>query len=752
MTAADMLAAAGEPNTKEGRARFHKRFPSKEVFDAWYNQQNMARGGSPMVAVPAAFYQNGGGITDQIAYPQLPTDDYMFEGASWSPSYKQLGGIAYPQQPTADIFFSGHGWTPQYAKGGQPCYNCGGSYMEDGGQYGGSTSPLGYGQMPPVMSFGGLTKGQKKNFVKQVVDGYMKALGGSPSDSSGNYETPSDAAQEQRDKFKSKILEYNTRAIATDTFGDVVDGLSQVNQMDQMQGMPQAAYGMDMNWDAMRTQQGQQGLDDMNIYQQQAQEAAKNALGDMGNAFQSIVGYGKDVAKNIANNKAMSNYYNNMNQLRNMGNQPAIDDASLNMGSMARYGGLPQAKWGDPIGPDPGNLFAKGRPFMPAPQNKVDPDAWMSPEARAKKKAVYDQLQAMNQNQTKNFSDDIFRQLLGSYYGAPLKMTGYNQYGKYKIKTYGPNLYDLDALKRSGVRENQFTPQDFQNFQANLPAGVRMKYKQIDRMRPFRFLGPKGFEWELRTGLGPETNTGAPAASSTPAAPATKDDKPGFFDRMKQNMSENKKERQENRAKRREERAAQNVSDNNGVPKTTFRDKLRNWADNISSGNDANPFGYAYGGYPKMAPGGSPNANEFGIDYKQKFNPLQGFGSGALYPGLTAATSVKKARDSKNLEEENQYKYAADSLYGVQQPGELGTHSMDAYSINTHMPNKIGQTMFSQGTPYMNQNIGSIASFSRYGGPRYDMGGSFEDDDYEYLTEEQIKDIMNNGGQIQYLD
>ena len=217
-------------------------------------------------------------------------------------------------------------------------------------------------------------------------------------------------------------------------------------------------------------------------------------------------------------------------------------------------------------------------------------------------------------------------------------------------------------------------------------------------------------------------------------------------------MSENKKERQENRAKRREERAAEKASDNNGVPKTTIREKLRNYVDNISSGNDANPFGYAYGGHPKMGPGGSPNANEFGIDYKQKFNPLQGFGSGVMYPAMMAATSMKNARDYADLVEQNQSNYAADNLYTVQQPGELGTHTMDAYGEDTHMPNQVGQTMFSQGTPYMNQNIGSVASFSRYGGPRYDMGGSFEEDDYEYLTEEQIEDIINKGGQIKYLD
>ena len=145
MTAAQMLAAAGEPNTKAGRANFHKRFKDKQAFDAWYNSKK----------------EYGGGLTNMIAFPQQPIASYAYGGASakqfFAPNYMPFNGpigfyehggitneIAFPQQPTERINFSAFPWKPKYNMGGlpggannMPCFECGG-YMEPGGNVGNS--------------------------------------------------------------------------------------------------------------------------------------------------------------------------------------------------------------------------------------------------------------------------------------------------------------------------------------------------------------------------------------------------------------------------------------------------------------------------------------------------------------------------------------------------------------------------------------------------------------------------------------
>jgi hypothetical protein len=155
MNAAQMLAAAGEPNTTAGRANFHKRFKDKQAFDAWYNSKK----------------QYGGGLTDGIAFPQQPDASsrrvpYYDKGGIFAPNvmpwngpvgFYEHGGmtneIAFPQQPTEHINFSAFPWKPKYDMGGlpggsndMPCLECGGNmayggYMKPGG-------PVGY-KLPP---------------------------------------------------------------------------------------------------------------------------------------------------------------------------------------------------------------------------------------------------------------------------------------------------------------------------------------------------------------------------------------------------------------------------------------------------------------------------------------------------------------------------------------------------------------------------------------------------------------------------
>ena len=154
MNAAQMLAAAGEPNTTAGRAKFHQRFKNKQAFDVWYNSKK----------------EYGGGLTDGIAFPQQPMASYAYGGDSakqfFAPNYMPFNGpvgfyehggitneIAFPQQPTEHINFSAFPWKPKYDMGGlpggsndMPCLECGGNmayggYMQPGG-------PVGYKPAP----------------------------------------------------------------------------------------------------------------------------------------------------------------------------------------------------------------------------------------------------------------------------------------------------------------------------------------------------------------------------------------------------------------------------------------------------------------------------------------------------------------------------------------------------------------------------------------------------------------------------
>ena len=94
MNAAQMLAAAGEPNTTAGREKFHQRFPSKAAFDAWYTPKK----------------EYGGGLTDGIAFPQQP------DASSRRVPYYDKGGFFAPNvMPwNGPIGFYEHGGLHKY--------------------------------------------------------------------------------------------------------------------------------------------------------------------------------------------------------------------------------------------------------------------------------------------------------------------------------------------------------------------------------------------------------------------------------------------------------------------------------------------------------------------------------------------------------------------------------------------------------------------------------------------------------------
>ncbi len=175
MNAAQMLAAAGEPNTTAGRAKFHQRFTSKAAFDAWYNSKK----------------EYGGGLTDGIAFPQQPDASsnkapYYEKGGFFAPNvmpwngpigFYEHGGmtdeIAFPQQPTERINFSAFPWQPKYDMGGlpggsndMPCLECGGNMAYGGYMQTGGTTEMDQGQY---------TNGMAQDYMKSLADFNMSA-------------------------------------------------------------------------------------------------------------------------------------------------------------------------------------------------------------------------------------------------------------------------------------------------------------------------------------------------------------------------------------------------------------------------------------------------------------------------------------------------------------------------------------------------------------------------------------------------
>jgi hypothetical protein len=85
--------------------------------------------------IPVMKKKKDGGTPE--AFPQQPTQQQFFE-RGFVPQgpigfYKHGGDIAFPQQPPADVFFAGIPWQPEFMQGGQPCLECGGQHMKDGG-------------------------------------------------------------------------------------------------------------------------------------------------------------------------------------------------------------------------------------------------------------------------------------------------------------------------------------------------------------------------------------------------------------------------------------------------------------------------------------------------------------------------------------------------------------------------------------------------------------------------------------------
>ena len=137
-----------------------------------------------------------GGTLDEIAFPQQPTANHFYN-SGWKPNtpfgFYEEGGltdeIAFPQQPV-DAWIHAHTpYVPSYNVGGglpdgandMPCMNCGG-YMQDGGSSDGSANQYGgnVGMGNTYLKQGGVKKLSRKqkggSAAGNTIDDYAKNM------------------------------------------------------------------------------------------------------------------------------------------------------------------------------------------------------------------------------------------------------------------------------------------------------------------------------------------------------------------------------------------------------------------------------------------------------------------------------------------------------------------------------------------------------------------------------------------------
>ena len=145
-----------------------------------------------------------GGYTDEVAFPQQPTAEHFYN-SGWKPNtpfgFYEEGGltdeIAFPQQPV-DAWIHAHTpYVPSYNVGGglpdgannMPCMNCGG-YMQDGGSSDGSAN-----------QYGG-NVGMGNTYLKQ---GGVKKLSRKQKGGSADGDSQDDYLEQYRNAFVSNL-------------------------------------------------------------------------------------------------------------------------------------------------------------------------------------------------------------------------------------------------------------------------------------------------------------------------------------------------------------------------------------------------------------------------------------------------------------------------------------------------------------------------------------------------------------------
>jgi hypothetical protein len=217
------------------------------------------------------------------AFPQQPTAQEFF-AQGWIPPgpvgfYRQGGNIgmpeAFPQQVPSNYFFAGAPWSPpQMMSGGEPCYECGGPKMEEGGNWiQGVTESIkrrGTEGKCSGANFGGpgCPKGSRQYNLAVTFRNMAKKQFGGDADSEGMNED--DYLANYSRTFMDTIKDNTMMSIADEAADDV----AQAQQMMYAQyggGMNMVDYGYNPNMMNQRM-----FANKSNYLSNQAQEAGQN--------------------------------------------------------------------------------------------------------------------------------------------------------------------------------------------------------------------------------------------------------------------------------------------------------------------------------------------------------------------------------------------------------------------------------------------------------------------------------------------
>jgi hypothetical protein len=174
---------------------------------------------------------------------------------------------------------------------------------------------------------------------------------------------------------------------------DCPPGSKQYNLAKTFRSMAKKAYGGTADGEDQDDYTGNRAKQFSNVLRMnygmaEADNQAMRLQDELDNTMYPMAFNGMIVDPSMVNQNNMQNYAMAQGMLDDMDDKQgynqnqmfgAINNLAADMSNPAntyvkwkfkkhQYGGdLPQAKWGDNLGPDAGNLFAKGRPFIPAP-------------------------------------------------------------------------------------------------------------------------------------------------------------------------------------------------------------------------------------------------------------------------------------------------------------------------------------------------------------------------------------------------
>jgi len=224
--------------------------------------------------------KKNGGIPE--AFPQQPTAQQFFE-RGFVPQgpvgfYKNGGSNlpeAFPQQVPANYFFAGAPWTPpQMMVGGEPCYECGGANMAEGGNWiQGVTDSIkrrGTEGKCSGANFGGpgCPKGSRQYNLAVTFRNMAKKQFGGDADSEGMDED--DYLANYSKTFMNKI-KNNTMMSIADEAADDVSAAQEMMFAQYGGGMNMVDYGYNPNMMNQRM-----FANKSNYLSNQAQEAGQN--------------------------------------------------------------------------------------------------------------------------------------------------------------------------------------------------------------------------------------------------------------------------------------------------------------------------------------------------------------------------------------------------------------------------------------------------------------------------------------------